>query len=864
MAAARLDDDRSGAPEPPISTQQPAPPPGRTEALARLLARAAIIYRAAEGREDMDFSFTSVMLALLVSEDPISRWFSGYVQSHDVRVDAMLERRGLTRQRFEQVAAEPIPDDLFATQLRPSEAGQESLGRADDLRAQISPGEADTDVRHFVAAHIYFSSERRDLRLVEWGLSRPELSSAFLSVMRYQYVTEYPSWKALHIRTFPDTPLDDGPAARIATDLWTVDDVLGHRAYAYAIYKFMTHEQTRPPLTVSIQAPWGGGKTSLMRMIQEYLDPGASKRVEGEALLPRGSLTVRDVTNEIRSWIQGKQEAAPADPNAATVSKRGERIADSNVTSAARAEATALTRVEALQPLPPSPTGPGGARKQLTIWFNVWKYQSSSQVWAGLADAIMHQVAAQYPTVRERERFWLQLNLKRLDADRIRRAVYQRIFRYWLRSALPWLIGTTVTLAVGVLGLIASNPAAQVLGWSGMAAAALGAADSVRRFFSAKDEVEKEPADEALGQFLDMPDYRAELGFVHHVEADMRRVFAVAQERMPIVIFIDDLDRCSPDKVAEVVEGINLFLAGEFPDCMFVIGMDTEMVAAALETSHEKMIAHLPADLATPIGWRFMDKFVQLPFVIPTAQPDALTRYRAALLSAPPSKQEGTLQDVDLTILAAEAAGRMVTPADLDREMERLSERYSLDRDQTTALRAESQKRYVTSTVDAGVATFGDESETIRKLVDAAADTFSENPRELKRFVNTFRFQYFLWWAIRSVGGGKEITLDQLQRWTVLSMRWPDVVRWTRRGTGRQLASGADGVISKSRLQLLEEYGRQATDQAAWERLCIEAFRLDPKRVPWVQDESLRRFFRAEPNEPDNRPLSAAAGKGLW
>ena len=40
---------------------------------------------------------------------------------------------------------------------------------------------------------------------------------------------------------------------------------------------FITHEQTGKPLCISIHAPWGGGKTSLMRMIQDKLDPMAVK-----------------------------------------------------------------------------------------------------------------------------------------------------------------------------------------------------------------------------------------------------------------------------------------------------------------------------------------------------------------------------------------------------------------------------------------------------------------------------------------------------------------------------------------------------------------------------------------------------------
>ena len=70
-------------------------------------------------------------------------------------------------------------------------------------------------------------------------------------------------------------PSIHGPSTHIATDQWTIEDSLGYSDYAHAIYRFLTHPQTRPPLTISIQAPWGGGKSSLMRMIQNELDPQA-------------------------------------------------------------------------------------------------------------------------------------------------------------------------------------------------------------------------------------------------------------------------------------------------------------------------------------------------------------------------------------------------------------------------------------------------------------------------------------------------------------------------------------------------------------------------------------------------------------
>ena len=71
-----------------------------------------------------------------------------------------------------------------------------------------------------------------------------------------------------------------GPSTHVARDRWTTNDSLGHFPYAYAIYRFLIDANTCPPLAISIQAPWGGGKTSLMRMIQAQLDPDAMKLAE--------------------------------------------------------------------------------------------------------------------------------------------------------------------------------------------------------------------------------------------------------------------------------------------------------------------------------------------------------------------------------------------------------------------------------------------------------------------------------------------------------------------------------------------------------------------------------------------------------
>ena len=56
-----------------------------------------------------------------------------------------------------------------------------------------------------------------------------------------------------------------------------VEDTLGFQPYVIAIAEFLTHPDTKPPLTISIEGAWGRGKSSFMKqleaeIVQKYED----------------------------------------------------------------------------------------------------------------------------------------------------------------------------------------------------------------------------------------------------------------------------------------------------------------------------------------------------------------------------------------------------------------------------------------------------------------------------------------------------------------------------------------------------------------------------------------------------------------
>ncbi|MEV0968739.1 KAP family P-loop NTPase fold protein [Microtetraspora glauca] len=432
------------------------------------------------------------------------------------------------------------------------------------------------------------------------------------------------------------------PRARLTPDRWTTDDQLGHRIYAEAIAAFVRHPETSPPLTIGIKGPWGTGKTSLMRMIQELLDPGAADGRPAEIHLarpvPQGRARKRSLLSRLRP-PRGRGGGQGAEPPGVT---------NAEVLSRARRRAAERSREDA-DLSAPERLALRASDWRPTVWFNPWMYQNGEQVWAGLAHEIISQVTGRLPR-GERERFWLELNLGRIDREAVRR----RAYRMAITRLTPVALGLAATLvltgaSLGAAALVpALGPALRA------AAAALGTCGSVGVFVAGALRLARfltESADTAFGRLIQPPDllgpapglardlvtdpgYGAKTGFLHLVQADMRRVLRlVATEERPLVVFVDDLDRCGSGTVAQVIEAINLFLAGEFPDCVFVLAMEPEVVVAHVEVAYQVLVEAMPGELRSGLGWRFLEKIVQLPLSLPMLE-DAhrLPGYVSALL----------------------------------------------------------------------------------------------------------------------------------------------------------------------------------------------------------------------------------------
>jgi hypothetical protein len=449
----------------------------------------------------------------------------------------------------------------------------------------------------------------------------------------------------------------------------------------------------------------------------------------------------------------------------------------------------------------------------------------------------------------ERELFWFRLQLRRLDASKIRLRIHEEILSAFAGKVMSWFpvyLGGLAALSFAMLkhawlpagGLLAAQLAA---GWI--------------QFWKAKSETERQPAHINLGDFVQAPDYAANLGFVHEIVEDLRRVFQlIPRKHLPMVVFIDDLDRCSPGKIAAVVEAINLFLAGEFPECMFILGIDDEMVAAALDMAHSDVIAKLPKYArSTSIGWRFMDKFVQLPFVIPPPAQEDLMRYVESLLSQGGAHLDVSMQARDMAArVIEENAPSSSTP---DQVVGQVSSKQVLAPEQQQILKKEVA---IIQEMNQNIKEFSDQDKGIRDAISKHANRYFNNPRDTKRFVNLFRFYFFLR-AARLARKQQVPTVDQLCRWIAFALRWPEVARWLRGNPMPQDAS------STSTLKALEVIAGRRGAVADWKRGMDKAFGLKVEQTPWLGDEDLYEFLKRESVDlAEEDRLSSCSNKGLW
>jgi hypothetical protein len=282
----------------------------------------------------------------------------------------------------------------------------------------------------------------------------------------------------------------------------------------------------------------------------------------------------------------------------------------------------------------------------LVCWFNAWLHDDAPALGTALAAAVADAVN------RERRWWWHLVKPVGANAANARRHARRRF------GSLAVAVALTVALfALGPVrellpSLLGSGPrqglstAARDSALAGVLLLGVGFAAAVRWLFTATS---------GLTRFLADPGGEAGRGAVEAVRRELGALISQALGgRRRLVVVIDDLDRCRPDRALEVCETAAKLL--DHPEVITVVIGEAEQLAEAASARFAPVNDPDPeaARRTRERGWRYLEKIVNLTVALP---PPAQPEIRDLLLGPP--AQDAALLDSSAVGLRLSAAHRI-------------------------------------------------------------------------------------------------------------------------------------------------------------------------------------------------------------
>jgi hypothetical protein len=312
-----------------------------------------------------------------------------------------------------------------------------------------------------------------------------------------------------------------------------------------------------------------------------------------------------------------------------------------------------------------------------TLWFNAWGYEGSDETRSALINAILASLTEGQTLAEE-----VKLKLKELKRD----ASVLKLAKFITKTA--------VSLASPIPG--------------------------VPDFDGFIDAFQKQSEDVARS--------------LERFDKSFRETLSVLNVQR-LVVFIDDLDRCSNTKVVETLETIKLFL--NTPECTFVLGADARKIEDSLQDVYGFSDKRKKKD--------FLEKIVQLPFAIPAQTVEDVVLYVGMLIVSRHLVDNAKCWD-DLT-----------------------SARSALLTDSKGIEYALRQWPESNQAAIANMAAVREELDAVLPFVRSVVTALQGNPRQVKRFLNIVALRRRL-----AKHNGLKVATDLLLKMTVIEYAWEE------------------------------------------------------------------------------------------
>lgn len=382
----------------------------------------------------------------------------------------------------------------------------------------------------------------------------------------------------------------------------------------------------------------------------------------------------------------------------------------------------------------------------LQLDFDAWAYNTSEVLWATLVQKVFEKIEDQISGI-ERVSLTVRRNLARNG-----RRLLRQLFYF---SLLALTIGFTLFVLLRALNL---DVLATLVPLLGLPVLVRLTQDLIMILSTPQSrQIATLIAGSARARrerhfWLNVLEDQDERGSVAGVYDDMAEMLKELESNTRLAIFIDDLDRCKPERVVEVLEAINLLLA--FKEFIIFLAIDPRVVAAIVDAQYAA------GNYPVGTGAEYLEKIVQIPFSIPRAAAEDVVNYVNKLIAAPPGEVAAVIfptpepSAAPETALEAQAKVENVRSAQAQMADSGFGELMpAVDSDDGTAL------------VEVGF------SFSERSAFRAFGPYLDPNPRRIKRLVNVYRL-------VRILAERRQLSLVESEPakailWLLLCQQWP-------------------------------------------------------------------------------------------
>lgn len=370
-----------------------------------------------------------------------------------------------------------------------------------------------------------------------------------------------------------------------------------------------------------------------------------------------------------------------------------------------------------------------------TVEFNPWKHEQQEGLWASFAITFVNSLKESVQLYRRPSKF-LKITAKRFFSETSNGEITKLIIRL-VSYVILLIVGLYFWLSVGVdwIATMFSETGLNLrfwLGTSGVVVSILASIDLIRRAYNMWTKT----INNSFESYINEPSYQEKTEFLQKFQSDLDRILDIYSDNDHVYVFMDDVDRCTVPKAADLMRSINLLVSNN-SELIFIIGLDRERVAAGIAAKHDTLLEHLDDENgnseSVEFGYRYLEKFIQIPFVVPEPKGEDIQELvRRDLFEE--KKTENTTNGEDIEEIWEQKLSPRLT-------------------------------------------------NTLNEIVEMAAPALENNPRQVKRFVNLYRLR-----AVLAESEGllarensdpveDTITLPQLAKFVAISIRWPTFIR---------------------------------------------------------------------------------------